>query len=145
MQSIYSRDISINAYIPEDIGYGLTAPSGLEIAAKYNFLSPAKDDVGFSSYFGIDRSWLDRHSGQKKDSTSVELEFLVQKYFFDGELIWVANVGMESTHAKRYSINGLPADYEWPSYPEMEIGLKGGLGLSYRFIPKWFLGCMILA
>ena len=143
MQSIYSRDILIDAYVPKDVDYSLT-PSGIEVAAKYNFLSAAKDDLGFSSYLAIDRSWLDAHSGQKKDSTSIELEFLIQKYFLEGELIWVTNIGMESTYARRYSLDGLPENFEWPNYPEMEIGLQGGFGLSYRFVPNWFLGAEAL-
>lgn len=139
MQSIYSSDILIDAYIPKDIDSGLT-PSGFEVAGKYNFLSAAKDDIGLSSFLGIDRSWLDPHSGQVKDTTSLELEFLVQKYFLEGELIGVANIGTESTYARRYHIDDLPENFEWPDYPEMEIEAKAGLGLSYRFIPNWFVG-----
>jgi hypothetical protein len=139
MQSIYSKDLLIDAYIPKDVEYGLK-PSAMDIAAKYNFLSPAKDDLGLSTSLALERGWLDPHSGQKKDTTTVQLDFLLQKYFLEGQLICVANVGMESTHAKRYPIEGLPADFEWPTHPEMEIGLNSGLGLSYRFLSNWFVG-----
>ncbi|MDG0818182.1 DUF6662 family protein [Bdellovibrio svalbardensis] len=139
MQSIYSSGITVDAYIPKDINSGMS-PSGLEFSAKYNFLSPAKDDVGFSTYFALLHSWRDKHSGQDKDSTSAELEFILQKYFLEGELIWVLNTGMESTYAQRYYIPDLDPGFEWPTHPEMEIALNAGMGLSYRFMPNWFVG-----
>ncbi|MFZ3230220.1 MAG: DUF6662 family protein [Pseudobdellovibrio sp.] len=143
MQSIESKDILLDAYIPKDINSGFQF-SGVEASFKYNFLSPAKDDIGFSTYFSISRGWLDSHSGQKKDTTSTELEFLLQKYFLEGELILVGNFGLESTYAERYQIDGLPSGFEWPTHPEMEIGFKVGTGITYRFIPKWFFGGEVL-
>ncbi len=139
MMAVESRGILIDAYIPKDIKQSLSL-SGAELSFKYNFLSPAKDDIGFSSYLSISNSWLDPHSGQKKSTTTAELEFILQKYFYEGEMVWVGNFGLESTYAERYAIDGLPAGYEWPTHPEMEIGLKLGTGLTYRFIPKWFAG-----
>ncbi len=143
MQSVFAHGIMINAYVPGDINKGMS-PSGLEFSAKYNFLSPAKDPIGFSVYFALNHSWLDKHSGQDKDSTSMELEFILQKYFLEGELIWAGNVGTESTYAKRYGVANLPPDFEWPTHPEMEIALNAGMGLSYRFLPKWFVGAEVL-
>ena len=139
MLSVQTRGILIDAYIPKDNDTGLNL-SGVEVAIKYNFLSPAKNDIGFSTYFSISQGWQDSHSGQKKDTTSTELEFLLQKYFFEGEMILVGNLGLESTYAERSSIAGLPAGFEWPAYPEMELGYKIGSGITYRFIPKWFVG-----
>lgn len=139
MQSINVSDLIIDAYIPKDNSYGLK-PSGLEIAAKYNFLSPAKDDLGLTTLLALEYTWLDRHSGQGKDSTSVYLEFLFQKYFLEGQLIGVFNLGMESTYADRHNIENLPPGFEWPTEPEMEIALKAGSGISYRFISNWFIG-----
>ncbi|MFM6928858.1 MAG: DUF6662 family protein [Bdellovibrio sp.] len=143
MQSVFSHNIMIDAYVPADINQGMS-PSGIEFSAKYNFLSPAKDDIGFSTYISINHKWLDMHSGQDKDSTTMELEFILQKYFLEGELIWAGNFGTESTYAKRYAVPNLPTDFEWPTHPEMEIAWKAGTAVSYRFIPKWFAGAEII-
>ena len=137
--SVDTRDLSIGGYLPgnENIGPEL---SGIELGAKYNILRPAADDIGLSLKFELDHSWVDRHSGEDKDTTSFEVDLLAQKYFLDGELIWVGNLGIEATYADRKSINNLPDGFEWPTDPEMELELKAGSGLSYRFAPKWFAG-----
>ena len=139
MQAIETKDILIDAYIPKDEDYGFR-PSGVEGAMKYNYLSPVKDPIGLSTYYSLDYSWLDPHSGQDKDTLSFELELLLQKYFLDGQLIWVGNTGIESTYADRGEIDDLPPDFEWPTDPEMEVELNFGTGLSYRFAPGWFAG-----
>lgn len=138
-QSIRTEGLRINGYLPKDEAYGLR-PSGVEASIKYNFLSPAKDDFGLATYFATSYSWLDPHSGQDKKKLTFELDLLMQKYFMDGEMIWVGNVGMESTMAQRGAIADLPAGFEWSTNPEMEIGFKAGTGLSYRFAPNWFVG-----
>lgn len=139
MQSIDTEGIIVDAYIPGDEEYGFKA-SGVEAAVKYNFLKTALDPIGFSTYLALDYGWLDPHSGQEKNTISLELEFLLQKYFLDGRMIWVGDLGIESTRADRGEIGGTPPDYEWPTDPEMEIENTLGTGLSYRFVPNWFLG-----
>lgn len=137
--SIDTEGLRIDAYLPKDQRYiGRTA--GVEAAFKYNFLTPAKDNIGLASYLSVEQRWLDRHSGQRKDSFSWQLLFLVQKYFLEGQLIWVANFGAESTYAHRKAIDDLPDGFEWPTHPEMELEPKFGTGVSYRFIPNWFIG-----
>lgn len=138
-QAIDTEGLVIDGYLPKDEKYGLR-PSGVEASIKYNFLSPAKDDFGLATYFSTSYSWLDPHSGQDKKKLTFELELLLQKYFMDGELIWVGNVGMESTMAQRGAIADLPAGVEWSTAPEMEIGFKAGTGISYRVAPNWFAG-----
>ncbi|MBL7672257.1 MAG: hypothetical protein JNM39_17390 [Bdellovibrionaceae bacterium] len=139
MMAIDTSGLVIDGYLPKDAKYGLT-PSGLGTALKYNFLSPAKDDFGLAAYLGIEYKTLDPHSGQKKDTTSVKLLGIVQKYFLEGELIWSSNFGMESTYAHRKKIDDLPEGFDWPVEPEMEIEVMAGTALSYRFMPKWFVG-----
>lgn len=34
----------------------------------------------------------------------------------------------------------LPACFEWPNFPEMEVELRAGTGFSYRFVNNWYLG-----
>ena len=54
--------------------------------------------------------------------------------------MWVGNGGLEATYARRKAIDNLPAGFEWSTDPEMEIELKVGTGLTYRFAPGWFFG-----
>jgi len=139
MMAIDTHDILIDAYVPGDEKYGFK-PSGVETALKYNFLSPAAHAVGVSLYNSFLYSWRDPHSGQDKDTLSFEQMLLLQKYFLDGQLIWTGNGGIEATYANRKTIDGLPEGFEWPTTPEMEIELTAATGLSYRFLPGWFLG-----
>ena len=37
-------------------------------------------------------------------------------------------------------IAGLPADFEWPTHPELEIEVTAADGVSYGFAPNWFVG-----
>lgn len=136
---INTQDIRINAYVPADASYPWK-PSGLEGSVKYNFLSPAKDDIGLSQYTSLSYFSRDMHSGQDKDSYSFETILILQKYFMEGELIAAGNLGLEATSAKRAPIAGLPDDFEWPTHPEMEIEVTVSGGLSYRFAPSWFVG-----
>lgn len=142
-QSIQTEGLLIDGYIPKNENYGMRA-SGVEASLKYNFLSPAKDDFGLAGYFSTAYSWLDPHSGQKKDKLTFESKLLAQKYFLDGELIWVGNLGMEATMAQRGAIADLPADFEWSTQPEMEIGFNVGTGVSYRIAPNWFVGAEVM-
>lgn len=142
-QSVKTQGLLVDGYIPKDADTGLKL-SGLEVSGKYNFLSPAKDDIGLAGYVSAAYTTLDPHSGQKKDKYTVETWLLGQKNFFDDQLVWVANLGMEATYAKRKPIDGLPAGFDWNTNPEMEIGLLAGTGLSYRIAPKWFVGAEAL-
>lgn len=141
--AVRAHNLYVSAYIPKDIDLGFR-PSGLEGAMKYNILSPAKDDFGLAPYFSLSYSWRDPHSGQLKDTYSAETFLLLQKYFLEGELIWVGNFGIEATHAERASLNNLPTGIEWPDHPEMEIALISSMGLSYRFIPSWYIGAEVI-
>jgi hypothetical protein len=137
--SIDTDDIFIDGYLPGPKHYVLN-PSGIELSGKYNFLKPGLDPVGLSGRFGIEYDWKDPHSGQKKDTVSVETAFLLQRYFLEGQLIWVGNGAIEATYADRHAISDLPPGFDWPTDPEMEIEFKFGTGLSYRFLPNWFAG-----
>jgi len=138
-RSIDTSGIMIDGYIPGDKDYGLKF-SGIEGSLKYNFLSAAKDPIGLTMYLGMEFETLDPHSGQDKDIWSNEVRLLLQKYFFDDQLIIAANAGIESTIAKRKAIAGLPPTFEWPTGEEMEIEFIGALGISYRIAPNWFIG-----
>jgi hypothetical protein len=142
LQSIDVKDLLIDAYIPKDEDYGPRL-SGVEAEAKYMFLSPAKDWMGLAAAFSLSYDWLDPHSGQDKDTLSAETTLILQKYFMEGQLIWVGNLGLEATYAQRDPIDNLPPGFEWPTDPEMEIEFTGRTGLSYRFAPGWFIGAEV--
>lgn len=138
-QSMDTSGLLIDGYLPGDEEYSLKFQGGA-VAGKYNFLSPALDDFGLSMTTGLEYLVLDPHSGQDKDSISIDLEIEMQKYFMEGQLIWAANFGTEGTRATRAPIDNLPEDFEWPTEMEVEIEFWAGMGLSYRFIPNWFFG-----
>jgi hypothetical protein len=137
MMSLDTSGIVIDGYLPGDKKFGFKF-SGLDIGAKYNFLSPATEPVGLSSEFELNYSVVDPHSGQDKQTISFENMLIAQKYFMDASLIWVGNLGFEGTYAKRAEINNLPAGFDWPTQPEMELEIKLGTGLSYRIAPNWY-------
>lgn len=138
-QQINTSGLLIDGYMPGDEQYGLRY-AGLETSAKYNFLSPALDDIGLSALLGFEYLTLDPHSGRKKDSLSISLDFQLQKYFLEGQIVWVANAGTEGTRATRAPIDNLPENFEWPTAMEAEIEFNAGTGVSYRFAPSWFVG-----
>jgi hypothetical protein len=137
--AIDTSGLVIDGYLPQDKKTGLRA-SGFELGTKYNFLSPAKDDFGLSGTFNLSHSWIDKHSGQKKKQYNAEFGVQAQKYFMEGQLVWVGNASLEATWAKRDHIDNLPADFDWPEGPEMEVEPTFGTGLTYRFAPGWFAG-----
>jgi len=145
--SLDTSGLVINGYLPGDREFGLRA-SGVEIAGKYNFLRPAADGIGLSIRSGLEYQWIDKHSGRDKDTVSAEFDLLLQKYFLDAQLTWVGSLGMEGTWADRapidYAANNLPEDFEWPTDPEVELELKAGTGLSYRFASNWYVGAEAL-
>jgi len=158
-QSIDASGLVIDGYMPGPEQYGIKA-SGIEGKLKYNFLSPAKDDIGLSTTFSIQQNWLDPHSGKDKDTTKFELGLQLQKFLLDDQLSLMLNTGLEGTYAKRdpldaatqvsadaamQALTGDPgATFEWPTEPEMEIEFKLGGGMSYRFAPNWYVGAETL-
>lgn len=140
--SVDTKGLLVDGYIPGDYKRDLSL-AGFEASAKYNFLSPALHDIGLSGYWALDYMSIDPHSGRDKDTLSLESSLLAQKYLLEGELILVGNFTMEGTYAKRGEINNLPADFEWPTDPEMELEFKLGSGVSYRFAPNWFVGAEV--
>jgi hypothetical protein len=140
---IDTSGLRIDGYLPADNKYGLRF-QGIEVAGKYNFLSPAKDDFGLSGYVSLEYGRLDPNSGQRKTEYEVETALQAQKYFLEGQLTWVGNIGVRAAYEKRKPIANLPADFEWPTDPEMEISTKIGTGVSYRFAPSWYIGAEVL-
>lgn len=82
LQSVTNLGLLVDGYLPKDTEYG-PKPSGMEAAMKYNFLSPAKDDLGLAGFIALDYAWLDPHSGQKKDTYAADFGFMFQKYLLN--------------------------------------------------------------
>jgi hypothetical protein len=139
LMSLSTRGLLIDGYLPGDKSFGLK-PAGFTLEAKYNFLSPAKDDLGLSGTVELTHNTLDPHSGQKKNATKLEFGTQLQKYFGEGQVVWAGNGAVEATYARRKAIANLPEGFEWSTDPEVEIEVKLGTGLSYRFAPGWFIG-----
>lgn len=138
-QAIHTQGILIDNYIPKDERYGYT-PSGIQFALKYNFLSPIKDGLGVSMYIEPGWFWKDPHSGQDKRMLKLETKLLLQKNFLDDTLVWLGNIGLESTYGRREPLDDLPAGFEWNTNPEMELEPTVSTGFSYRFAPNWYAG-----
>jgi hypothetical protein len=141
--AINTSGLRIDGYLPADKKTGLRF-QGLELGVKYNFLSPAKDDVGLSGLASFEYGVLDVHSGQKKTEYEVETQLQAQKYFLEGQLVLVGNLGLRAAYEKRKPIANLPDGFDWPTDPEMEISTKLGGGVSYRFAPGWSVGAELL-
>ena len=139
LMSLSTSGLLIDGYMPGDKSFGLKY-AGYAIEGKYNFLSPAKDDIGLSGTVELTHNVIDPHSGQKKNATKLEVGAQLQKYFAEGQVVWAANAALEATYARRAALSNLPADFEWSTDPEVEIESKLGTGLSYRFAPGWFIG-----
>jgi opacity protein-like surface antigen len=137
--SVETKGLIIGGYLPQEKSLGLTL-SGIEAQLKYSFLTPALNDIGLSASFGIEYDTIDQHSGQDKDTLSANLGLQLQKYFMDGQLVWLGNADLETTHATRDPIKGINDEAVWPTKPEMEIGVGLSTGLSYRFAPNWSVG-----
>ena len=138
-QAINTSGLVIDGYLPGDKDSSWRV-SGFELNAKYNFLSPALDNLGLSTNWELVYTGIDPHSGQDKDTWSFDTLLILQKYFLEGQLVWVSNFGIEATWAKRGEIANLPPDFEWPTDPEMEIELLASTALTYRFVSNWFFG-----
>ena len=103
-QSIDASGLVIDGYMPGAESYGIKA-SGVEARLKYNFLSPAKDDLGLSTTFSLQQSWLDPHSGKDKDVTKFELGLQLQKLLLEDQLSLMLNAGLEGAYAKRAALD----------------------------------------
>ena len=102
---------------------------GFEAAAKYRILRPFKDPFGLA--VRLEAAWLlhDEVAGLLEHEIFLAPEVIVQKNFLDDTLITELNVGGEWAWGKD------PAEQYYK-----EFSLQGGVGISYRIAPKWFVG-----
>lgn len=137
--SVDTSGLIIDGYLPKPIDESLQ-PSAVEIGGKYRFLSAAIDPIGLSATWEAEYAWLDPHSGQDKIEYELHFGVQAQKYLMEGQAVLMANADLKAGYEDRDPIAGLPAGFDWPEDPEMEIETSFGLGASYRFAPNWFVG-----
>ena len=137
---INTSGLQLDAYLPPDGKKYPWRPAGVEAAVKYNYLTPALDDFGLAQYTSLGYFWYDVNSGYRKDVYSFETMLIAQKYYMDGQLVVAGNPGIEAASATRMPIQNLPADFEWPLTPEMEIAITASAGITYRIFSNWFVG-----
>ncbi|MGB8170083.1 MAG: DUF6662 family protein [Chthoniobacteraceae bacterium] len=115
-----------------DVRLNRFAYEGNQLSLKYMALSPFKDPIGLAFYIEPGYSLVDKISGEKITEWELETKIIVQKNFFDDQLITTLN---------------LTGEFEWerarPSHGEefngeMIAEITGGI--SYRIAPKWYVG-----
>lgn len=102
---------------------------GVELAAKYRFNSVFKDSYGLTFRPEIGFLRYDDVGGLIQKEIFISPNLIYQKNFFDDTLIFVANAGIELAWGKK------PAE----EY-DKELSFQGGMGLTYRVAPNWFVG-----
>jgi hypothetical protein len=115
-----------NSELDDDDSYHF---GGWEASLKYNLRSPFKDPVGISVRLEGGYLITDDVAGLRQKEIYVEPSIIFQKNFFDDTLITALNLGVQLAWGKK------PAEeYGY------EIALEGAAGVSYRFMPNWFIG-----
>ena len=92
----------------------------VSVESVYQILSPYKDAIGLAGYVELTH-------GSK--TTELELKAIVQKNFFDDQLVVAGNVALEFEREKWSGIG-----------TEKESKLEFSGGASYRFAPGWRAG-----
>lgn len=111
-----------------DQEFNKTQIGGYELALKYNVLSPYKDIIGLSFGLAYENRSKYRLDGADIDQDSFVGIIFMQKNFLDNTLQLVANTKFEFERRKS------------PGVLEEEIAVDASLAVSYRFMPKWFVG-----
>ncbi|MFT6333027.1 MAG: hypothetical protein ACJAW3_001377 [Lentimonas sp.] len=107
-----------------------TKYGGYEISLKYNVLSPYKDFMGLSFGLGFEDRDVYRLDGASIDQKSYVGTIFTQKNWLDNKLTLAVNLKAELERRKS------GGDFVL----EEEIALDLSAGISYRFIPRHFIG-----
>ncbi|MGJ8671389.1 DUF6662 family protein [Rubritalea sp.] len=108
--------------------------AGFELGMKYNVLSPYKDAIGLSFGLAYEHRDVYRLDGAAIDQDSIVPSIYLQKNWLDNQLTLAFTGKME--FERRHS----PSDNSVHGVLEEEIAFDLGLGLAYRFAPKWTAG-----
>ena len=108
--------------------FNKTQIGGYELATKYNVLSPYKDAFGLSVGLAYEHRNRYRLDGAKIDQHSIVPMVFLQKNYLDDTLAFVLTTKVEFERRRS------------PGVLEKEIALDIAAGVSYRIMPKWFIG-----
>lgn len=105
---------------------------GAKVQLKYSVLSPYLND-GWGLAFIVEPQYVRRFrvDGAKTRQLELETGVLVQKNFFDDQLVLAYN-GLVARERRVLLEDGSAVEHEWE--------YTNSLGASYRVAPKWFLG-----
>jgi hypothetical protein len=103
---------------------------GVNVELKYNLLSVYKDLFGLSLYIEPEYQRIDKVSGERVNGFGLESKLILQKNFFDDQLALAYNLTVEPEWKK----------FKASKEHEKELELKHTVGVSYRFLPRWFAG-----
>jgi hypothetical protein len=104
--------------------------NGVNVAFKYNLLSVYKDWFGLSLYLEPEYSRIHKVTGERMNQFGLETKLILQKNFFDDQLVATYNLTVEPEWTK----------FKASGEREKEMELEHTVGLSYRFLPNWFAG-----
>lgn len=126
-------DYSGGSIRDEDTGEAESRNSGLRFdgvkaALKWSLKSPERDGYGLALYLEPQYKTLSSQTGDKGRELALETKLLLQKNFFDGQLVTVYNLTLEPEWERE--------DGAW----EDELYVENSAGVSYRFAPNWFVG-----
>jgi hypothetical protein len=100
-------------------------------ALKYNFLSVYKDGIGLAiGVEGLYRTWYPRVDGAKTKQFSLEPKLILQKNFYDDQLVTVFNLSIESERRKFPEANAV----------ENEFAIRFNGAANYRFASNFYAG-----
>lgn len=108
--------------------FNKTQYAGYELAMKYNVLSPYKDPIGLSFGLGFEDKGKYRLDGADIDQKSYIGTIFLQKNWLDDTLVFAVNGKTEFERRKS------------PGVLEEEIAFEYSAGISYRVVPKHFIG-----
>jgi hypothetical protein len=103
---------------------------GFNLALKYNLLSVYKDILGLALYLEPSYSRISKVAGERMDQFGLETKLIIQKNFFDDQLVTAYNLALEPEWAR------LKAGGEH----EKELEVEHTVGASYRILPRWSVG-----
>ena len=105
--------------------------TGIAAEFIYRFLSPITDPIGLAIYFEPTYNWHDFHDGLSYDKQfEWEYRILLQKNFFDDQLILVYNIVAE------VEFNRFAGETDYAG----ELDFNNEVGATYRFASNWYGG-----
>jgi hypothetical protein len=110
---------------------------GLETEFKYRVLDPSHDHVGLALYAEPGWSRIGKVTGEKADEFELELKAIIQKNFLADRFVWATNLTLEPEWEREHE--QIAPDVVRKK-TEKELAIEVATGLSYRVVPKLWLG-----